>query len=97
METPIEQALRDLIASNVIDIGEEEFFEQWLAPLLTWHEDFQPIDDKYMQIVLNAQQLEEYRQAKKDVQSGVIGGGFGVEGAAAGIAVKLWLTRLLES
>ena len=87
LKKPLDQAIRDLVVYGVVDIGEKEFFDTWLAPLLTWQSDFEPIDDKYISIILNAKQFEEYRQERNKQKTEVIGGGFGVEGAAAGIAV----------
>jgi len=86
LETPIDIAIRDLVEIEVFDVDDEFFLKKYLSPHISLEEGFGVIDDKYMEIVLKAEELEAYRQASRSNSSGVMGGGFGVEGAVTGVA-----------
>lgn len=83
----IDKAIRDLVAHGVMDIDDDQFLNQHLLPHSSWKEDFAEIDDKYLEIALKAEELNAYRTARRENRGGVIGGGFGLEGAAQGVAV----------
>ena len=81
---PIDKAIRDLVNFGVMNIDDERFKNTYLLPILTWKEDISEIDEKYLEIVLKAKELAAYRTARSENRGGVIGGGFGLEGAAQG-------------
>jgi len=86
LEKPIDIAIRDLVEMEVFDVDDESFLEKYLSPHISLEGDFSFVDDKYMEIALRADKLEAYRNAKSSSGPALIGGGFGVEGAAKGIA-----------
>lgn len=83
----IDYAIRDLVNYGIMDVDEDRFLNQYLPPHLTWTSDYHIIDDKYMEIVLSSEKLDEYRSLRRENSPGLIGGGFGIQGAAQGIAV----------
>lgn len=84
------EAIKDLIASDIIDVGDDYFISKYLTTHLSWEDDFGKIDEKYMEIVLNEKELDEYRATRNANSSGgVMGGGFGLEGAAQGAAIAM--------
>lgn len=83
----VDNAIRDLVDNGIMDIDEERFLSQHLPSHLSWASDYQVINEKYMEIVLTAEQLDEYRESRRINSPGFIGGGFGIQGAAQGMAV----------
>jgi hypothetical protein len=81
----ISLAVDTLITFEVYDIDPETFIKHYYVKYHTWDEDFGVINDKYMDIVLNEQQLDEYRTARRQGRRRVIGGGFGIAGATKGM------------
>ena len=87
LDGPIDQAIRDLITIGIMDVDDEQFRNKLLAPYSSWNVDFAEIDDKYMAIILKAEEYAKYKAARREAGGfGIVGGGFGVEGAAAGMA-----------
>lgn len=87
LDGPIDQAIRDLITIGIMDVDDEQFRNKLLAPYSSWNVDFAEIDDKYMAIILKAEEYAKYKAARRESGGfGIVGGGFGVEGAAAGMA-----------
>ena len=88
LDGPIDQAIRNLVSIGIMDIDDERFRNKFLAPYRTWEHDFAEVDDKYLAIILKAEELAKYKAARReDRGGGIVGGGFGLEGAAAGMAV----------
>ena len=65
----------------------ESFFNDHFLDRTRWEEKFGRVLDKYMDIELDAENLKQYRQARKDSRGLIVGGGFGIEGAAKGMAI----------
>ena len=84
----IDEAIRDLIQYNIKDIDEDEFYNTYIvdADNNPWPEYFSQIDDKYLEILLNDEELDNYRNARKENRGRIIGGGFGFKGAVKGMA-----------
>lgn len=78
-------AIESLIVWDIYDIDNDRFINEYYKYYHTWDDDFGVISDKYMEIVLKGQQLDEYRKARRLSRGSVIGGGFGLQGAAVGM------------
>ena len=83
----IEVAMQEMIKYDIKDVSDSLFTLKYVAPLITWDEDFAIIDDKYLQIGLKESDLDAYRENRKNDRARMIGGGFGVEGAAKGVLI----------
>ena len=84
----IDQAIRDLVKKGIMDIDDEQFMNEYLTNYLSWEQDYNAeIGDQYMKIVLNTQEFEALHATNSENKTGIMGGGFGLEGAAAGIAI----------
>jgi hypothetical protein len=79
-------AIEDLIQYKINDIDEEFFFSNFLGKYTTWDDDFSKVDGKYLEIVSSAEELDQYRTARREGRGRVIGGGFGLSGFAKGAA-----------
>ena len=84
----IDEAIRDLIKYGISDIDENEFYNNYIVDFKNnpWAEGFAEIDDKYLEIVMEAEALDEYRDARAENRGRWVGGGFGVGGAIKGAA-----------
>lgn len=78
-----ELAVKDLVALGIYDI-DLSAFEEYLAPYFDWDEEFAAIDDKYLAIVLKAEELDAYRTQRRQSRGRWVGGGFGFGGAVKG-------------
>lgn len=83
----VDWCIKDLISKGVFDLSDEEFKVRFFQKYDVVGQGYQEVEDNYLQIILNADELEQYREYKKQNRGGVIGGGFGLEGAVAGVAV----------
>ncbi len=100
----IDFALSDVVGLEIYDVSKDEFRSKYFTRYDTWKRDFKPIRDRHDAITLSVDELSKKREEEKNRSSGgVIGGGFGLEGAAKGIAygeldaaqqAQLW--RLIE-
>lgn len=79
----IEEAIRDLVAYGVYDVNAAAF-GAYFSAFFSWDADFAEIDDKYLAIVLNAEQLDEHRVSRREGRGRWSGGGFGLSGAIQG-------------
>lgn len=75
-------AICDLITYGVIDVDDSAFLAHYSEHHLTWTSDISMIREIYNSIVLDGEPVPQNSSG-----GGVIGGGFGVEGAAKGIAI----------
>lgn len=86
----IQEAISDTIQlcvdAKIYDIDEESFMKKYgQFCLRPWEDAFEEINDKYMEIVLKTEELDEYRAQRKASRARIIGGGFGFEGAMKGM------------
>jgi hypothetical protein len=79
----IETALADLVCHAVYDIDLTGFSDYYDAGA-AWESDFAEVDDRYMAIVLKAEELDEYRTQRRESRGRWVGGGFGIGGAVKG-------------
>lgn len=82
----IHEAICDLIALGIHDIDLSFFCENYLSSHFTWEDDFQVIDDKYMELTLATGELDAYRVARREQRGRWMGGGLGLGGAIKGAA-----------
>lgn len=81
-------AIRDFISYEINDIDDEFFLKLYGSKHLSWSDDISEVNDEYLKIVMNFSTQQEYLEFKKNNNSGgIVGGGFGLEGAATGMAV----------
>jgi uncharacterized membrane protein YhaH (DUF805 family) len=81
------QVASDLAAHGIFDVSERSIRSDLEARAETVADRFNVIKDQYLEIVSKASELEAQRQAARENRGGIVGGGFGVEGAARGIAL----------
>jgi hypothetical protein len=68
------------------DIDENSFVDQYGEYCFSdWVEVFNEINDKYMEIVLKAEELDKYRTQRRQSRARIVGGGFGLQGAVKGM------------
>lgn len=78
-------AIKDVLELDVFDVTVEQLLEMYIENnYCVWEDAFTEIDEKYLEIVLEKQQMEEYRRSRKDCRGKWIGGGFGFGGAIKG-------------
>ncbi len=88
LSAAVDLALRDALQYDINDISDENFIEVYVAPHISWPEDFSEIEDKYLKIILEDEKYEEYKKTREQNSGpGVIGGGFGVEGIVGGVVI----------
>ncbi|MDU1454499.1 MAG: lysozyme inhibitor LprI family protein [Paeniclostridium sordellii] len=84
----IRNTVDKLVENKFYTINTELFVEKYCQEVIeSWENAYSKINDKYMDIVLDEKQKEEYRQYRKNSRGRWQGGGFGVQGAVKG-AVK---------
>jgi hypothetical protein len=80
-------AIEKLIENNIFDIDRETFTVKYYAPYYySWADDFESVNEKYMEIVSDQQQMDAYRTARREHRGKWVGGGFGIGGAIKGAA-----------
>ena len=62
----------------------EEYCREYLEP---WFDAVQEIEDQYNEIIMSKEEAMEYRRQRKAGRGRLVGGGFGVSGAAKGMAM----------
>lgn len=83
LEPVVEVAIQDLIEYKVYDVDINQF-EAYFSDHFTWDNDFAVIDEKYLSIVMKAEELDAYRTERRQSRGQWVGGGFGIEGAVKG-------------
>lgn len=79
----MEVAVQDVVTQGIYDI-DLELFANYLGQYVTWEDDFAVVDDRYMAIVLKAEELDAYRTQRRESRGRWVGGGFGLSGAVKG-------------
>ena len=83
----IDHAIKQLAAFNIFDIDREHFTTTYYKKYDSWSSVHERIAEKLAEIVCSAAEMDAYRTARRQGSGQVMGGGFGLEGAARGIAV----------
>lgn len=84
IDREIQIAVDILISKGIYEINKELFFEKYFSSFFTLKEDFQDIEEAYYSIVLDQQSMDEYRTRRRQDRGKMVGGGFGLVGAAKG-------------
>jgi hypothetical protein len=74
-----------LIQNGMYDMTTELFLNEYLIPYISWATTFEEWDSLYNEIIREHENREEYRRQRAEHRSRIIGGGFGISGAAKGI------------
>lgn len=82
-----QQGVDYLIERGHYDLTTELFISNYLAPYLTWPETSERWETHYDQILEDEAQQQEGRRQRREGRSRVVGGGFGISGAAKGMAL----------
>ena len=61
----IEEAMKILVAHEVYDVSEQQFYEEFVQPYETWVEDFDVIAGQYEAIVERTAELDAYRTSRR--------------------------------
>lgn len=77
----------DLAANGIFDVGERVIRADLEARVEHVAEPFNAVQDRYFSIIGKAAELEAQRQEARENRGQIIGGGFGLEGAARGMAL----------
>lgn len=79
--------IKSVVDSGCYDINVEIFLENYLLkirPYFYVHETYEVIFDQYNEIGKNKQEIEAYRELRKQSRGKFVGGGFGISGAVKG-------------
>ncbi len=83
----VDCAVRDLISYSIMDIDDEQFMRDYLLHHFNWDSNFNEINEKYSKIELDSKEREIRRKTGSDNTPSIMGGGFGMEGAAQGMLI----------
>ena len=83
----ISNAINIIVRNKIYDVDEKIFIDKYGEFFFSdWLDAYYDIADQYMEIELTGEQLDEYRTLRRQTRGRIIGGGFGISGAAKGIA-----------
>lgn len=73
----------DILIKNDISMYDSEYFlEKFGERIISdWQNSFDEVNEQYLQIILNTEQLDNYRRSRRQNRSRWIGVGFGIRGA----------------
>lgn len=81
-----EEALKDISLNNIFDTSKEEIVNDIIGIYKNESYIIGHVLDEYNDIIEASQELRDSRQADAENRSRLVGGGFGIKGAAKGIA-----------
>lgn len=79
-----------VIDAGFYDLSTERFLEEYVARMTRRLETVSVCDaivDKYVEIEQEKEEVKRYRELRKEARGRMIGGGFGLDGAVAGMAM----------
>ena len=80
----ISEAVSDIVDMGFYNIDEEIFINEYYNKNYMYYDCYEEIHDRYMEIVLNEEEKDEYRRRRRENRSRWQGGGFGIGGAIKG-------------
>ncbi len=83
----IDDAIATLASHRIFDIDREHFAATYFKQYDKWSAAHEAIAEAYAGVLINAAEMDTYRAARSQGGAQVIGGGFGVDGAAQGIVI----------
>lgn len=84
----LDMVVNDLIKEfKIYELNYDTFVDQFYLDYFDFFEYTDKITDPYAELVLHSEELEQYRELRKQNRGRIVGGGFGISGAAKGIAI----------
>lgn len=83
----IDDAINALIVHRIFDVDRQHFADTYYKRYDTWSNAHEKIAETYAGIVTSTAEMDAYRTSREEGNSPIIGGGFGIEGAAKGILI----------
>lgn len=80
----LDHCISTLIQHGVIDIDVQAFAERYQSFAEPCAEAFNDVYDRYAEVVMDEEELNEYRKARREGRARWQGGGFGLAGALSG-------------
>ena len=80
----LDHCITTLIHHSVIDIDVQTFAERYQSFAEPCAEAFNDVYDRYAEVVMDEEELNEYRKARREGRARWQGGGFGLAGALSG-------------
>ena len=80
----LDHCITTLIQHGVIDIDVQTFAERYQSFAEPCAEAFNDVYDRYAEVVMDEEELNEYRKARREGRARWQGGGFGLAGALSG-------------
>lgn len=80
----LDHCITTLIQHGVIDIDVQAFAERYQSFAEPCAEAFNDVYDRYAEVVMDEEELNEYRKARREGRARWQGGGFGLAGALSG-------------
>ena len=80
----LDHCITALIQHGVIDIDVQAFAERYQSFAEPCAEAFNDVYDRYAEVVMDEEELNEYRKARREGRARWQGGGFGLAGALSG-------------
>lgn len=78
--------MNDLLSQiEIFGVTQQELTQYTNKYCCNTYREFHDIQEQYQQILYQQESMREYREARKDSRGRVVGGGFGLRGAAKGI------------
>lgn len=83
----IQQCTQILIQRSIWNLDESMFWEYYgKYHINAWLEAYRYVEGQFAEIIMTQEQLDEYRKLRREHRGKFVGGGFGLAGAAKGMA-----------
>jgi hypothetical protein len=86
LQPVLERCVAILLEHDVLTVDTQLLLDTYGEQIDAWSPCYMKIRDQYAEIVLNEEDLDQYRQERRQNRGRVIGGGFGFSGAVKGMA-----------
>lgn len=87
LSTTVRMAATDITSNGIYELDDTEIRSNLEERVNTVRSGFDKIQDQYFEILGKSAELDAQRTAARENRPGIIGGGFGIEGAAKGMAM----------
>lgn len=78
----VDKALEILVSSyDLISIDREFFIKNYYKKYITWENDFNKVNEKYLSIILEQEQLDEYRTNRRENRTKWYASGYDIQSA----------------
>lgn len=86
LQPVLERCVELLMEHDVLTVDVQLLLDTYGQQMDAWSDCYMKIRDQYAEIVLNEEDLDQYRRERRQNRGRVIGGGFGFSGAVKGMA-----------